>query len=63
MLDDDTLRRVCKINEELNLKLPNVEVGISWKPKKFEFDNMFSYGENNVVDFSNMIGSMGFIRK
>ena len=61
VLDDDTLRRVCKINEELNLKLPNVEVGrnISWKPKKFEFDNMFSYGENNVVDFSNMIGSMG----
>ena len=61
MLDDDTLRRVCKINEELNLKLPNVEVGrnISWKPKKFEFDNMFSYGENNVVDFSNMVGSMG----
>ena len=61
VLDDDTLKRVCKINEELNLKLPNVEVGrnISWKPKKFEFDNMFSYGENNVVDFSNMIGSMG----
>ena len=61
VLDDDTLRRVCKINEELNLKLPNVEVGrnISWKPKKFEFDNMFSYGEDNVVDFSNMIGSMG----
>ena len=61
VLDDDTLRRVCKINEELNLKLPNVEVGrnISWKPKKFEFDNMFSYGENNVVDFSNMVGSMG----
>jgi len=61
VLDDDTLKRVCKINEELNLKLPNVEVGrnISWKPKKFEFDNMFSYGEKNVVDFSNMIGSMG----
>jgi len=61
VLDDDTLRRVCKINEELNLKLPNVEVGrnISWKPKKFEFNNMFSYGEDNVVDFSNMIGSMG----
>ena len=61
VLDDDTLRRVCKINEMLNLKLPNVEVGrnISWKPKKFEFDNMFSYGEDNIVDFSNMVGSMG----
>ena len=50
MLDDDTLRRVCKINERWNLKLPNVEVGrnISWKPKKFEFDNMLKVTEKTM---------------
>jgi DNA repair exonuclease SbcCD ATPase subunit len=30
-----------------------------WTPKKFEFSNMFSYGENNVVDFSKMNGIIG----
>ena len=27
--------------------------------KKFEFDNMFSYGENNVVDFTKLNGIIG----
>ena len=32
---------------------------IIWKPKTFEFSNMFSYGTNNVVDFSQMKGAYG----
>ena len=30
-----------------------------WKPKKFEFGNMFEHGDGNVIDFSNMKGVMG----
>ena len=45
----------------MNKLLPDVEIGrnISWKPKRFEFSNMFSYGENNVINFDDMKGATG----
>ena len=60
-VDDDTLIDIKKINEELNGRLPEEEVnrGVVWHIKKFEFDNMFSYGENNVVDFTKLTGIVG----
>ena len=60
-VDENTLIDIKKINEELNVKLPedNVNRGITWDVKKFEFDNMFSYGENNVVDFTKLNGIVG----
>ncbi len=61
IIDDSILKRVRNINRDLNKLLPDVEIGrnISWKPKRFEFSNMFSYGENNVVNFDNMKGATG----
>ena len=46
-VDDDSLLDIKKINEELNGRLPEDDVnrGVTWHLKKFEFDNMFSYGE------------------
>ena len=32
---------------------------IRWKPKTFVFDNMFSYGEDNVIDFTKMHNVVG----
>ena len=60
-VDEDTLIDIKKINEELNALLPeeNVNRGVTWQVKKFEFDNMFSYGENNVVDFTKLNGIIG----
>jgi len=60
-VDEDTLVDIKKINEELNALLPeeNVNRGVTWQVKKFEFDNMFSYGENNVVDFTKLNGIIG----
>ena len=60
-IDDETLLDIKKINEELNSRLPedNVNRGVVWHLKKFEFDNMFSYGENNVVDFTKLNGIIG----
>jgi DNA repair exonuclease SbcCD ATPase subunit/DNA repair exonuclease SbcCD nuclease subunit len=44
------------INRTINSKLPAVESvrHMTWHPVRFEFDNMFSYGEGNVVDFTNL---------
>jgi len=60
-VDDGTLIDIKKINEELNDRLPedNINRGVTWKVKKFEFDNMFSYGEDNVVDFTKLSGIVG----
>jgi len=61
MIDDSILTRIRNINRDLNKLLPDVEIGrnINWKPKKFEFSNMFSYGENNVIEFDKMKGAIG----
>ena len=61
VLDDDTIKTVKKINKELNSTIPQVDMfrNLTWKPMKFEFSNMFSYGKGNSVDFSNMKGAYG----
>jgi DNA repair exonuclease SbcCD ATPase subunit/DNA repair exonuclease SbcCD nuclease subunit len=44
------------INRTINSKLPAVESvrHMTWHPIQFEFDNMFSYGEGNIVNFESM---------
>lgn len=61
LIDDETLDGIRHVNRSVNSGLPKLEINrnISWIPKKFEFSNMFSYGENNVIDFSNMRGVYG----
>ena len=51
--ESDAIRH---INRTINSKLPAVESvrHMTWHPIQFEFDNMFSYGEGNVVNFENM---------
>jgi len=60
-LDDELLDTVRHINRIVHSKLPTNTLtrNITWSPKKFEFSNMFSYGEDNEMDFTNMIGSYG----
>lgn len=59
--DEDDLIDVKEVNEYLQGKLIKSDVArnLLWKIKKFEFSNMFSYGENNVVDFSKLNGIVG----
>ena len=44
------------INRTINSKLPAVESirHTTWHPISFEFDNMFSYGEGNIIQFDNL---------
>lgn len=61
VVDDEQIKTALDINKEVNDKLVVKEVlrNCIWKPKKFEFGNMFSYGDGNVVDFTNMKSVMG----
>ena len=61
IVDDETLVKIKNINESLNQNLPEEEVyrNVNWKIKKFEWSNMFSYGEDNIVDFTKLNGIIG----
>jgi len=60
-LDDQSVKDICEINKIVNDGLPKSEVPRNsiWIPKTFEFSNMFSYGKDNFIDFSNMSGTYG----
>jgi DNA repair exonuclease SbcCD ATPase subunit len=49
------------INRDINSRIVQEEIhrNIHWKPIKFTFSNMFSYGEDNKIDFSKVSGLMG----
>ena len=60
VLDDSTIEKIIEINNQTNAKVVHDEAdNILWIPKLFEFDNMFSYGEGNKVDFSKANGVLG----
>jgi len=60
-IPDTVMSRIFEINEIYNQSIDRDKIvrNIRWKPKKFEFSNMFSYGENNVIDFSDMKDVVG----
>lgn len=59
--EDEILDGVRHINRIINSKLQSADIpkNITYNLMKFEFSNMFSYGENNVIDFSQMNGIYG----
>ncbi len=61
IVDDETMIKIKDIIKELNQVIPDADVqrNISWKLKKFEFSNLFSYGEDNIVDFTKLNGMIG----
>lgn len=60
-IKDEDLLTVLEINEHVNKSLKKNEVprNSMWIPKRFEFENMFSYGKDNYVDFTDMKGVYG----
>jgi DNA repair exonuclease SbcCD ATPase subunit len=60
-IDPDIIAKSLEINKKLNqeLQTPDIARSVVWKPKKFTFSNMFSYGEDNEIDFSTKSGTCG----
>jgi len=59
--DIDIIEDIYAINRDLNSQLDEntIAKNVNWKPKKFAFSNMFSYGEKNTIDFTDMKGIYG----
>jgi DNA repair exonuclease SbcCD nuclease subunit len=53
--------RIRGLNRALNKRVARETVvrHVVWRPKRFEFSNMFSYGPDNVIDFTTMQGVYG----
>jgi DNA repair exonuclease SbcCD ATPase subunit/DNA repair exonuclease SbcCD nuclease subunit len=60
-LSDEILSGIQHVNRTVNSSLSSTVQprNKTWVPKKFEFSNMFSYGANNVIDFTNLKGING----
>jgi DNA repair exonuclease SbcCD ATPase subunit len=60
-VDKKDLAELENINRDVNSRIVHEDTlrNIQWKPIRFEFSNMFSYGEDNKIDFSKLNGLMG----
>jgi hypothetical protein len=52
---------ILRINRDNNSTIKKDEFArnLKWKPLRFEWDNMFKYGEGNSIDFTQMSGVYG----
>jgi DNA repair exonuclease SbcCD ATPase subunit len=59
-VSEEVLQSIRSINRELNSEVKKWENrSLNWKLKRFEFSNMFSYGEGNAIDFTQANGIIG----
>ena len=61
VVDKELMGRIHELNDDLNgrISAEDLSRNVRWKPLVFEFSNMFSYGEGNVIDFDSMNGVHG----
>ena len=65
-VDDDTLDMVYKLNKRYNTSAESEEEvlrNINWRLKSLNWSNLFNYGMDNSVNFSNMNGLVGVFGK
>ena len=60
-ISNEMFDKIFEINKHYNQHIDRDKLArnIRWKPKTLEFSNMFSYGENNIIDFSKMKNTIG----
>ncbi len=60
-VSDELINQCYKINKKMNGLISHSDQSrnIHWKPLTFSYSNLFSYGEDNFIDFTNMSGTYG----
>lgn len=65
-VDEDTLDEVYDLNRKYNTAAEEEEEvsrNVNWKLNKFEWDNLFNYGESNAINFDRLNGTVGIFGK
>jgi len=63
---ESVMRKVLELNQKFNTMVEQKEDtfrNINWSLKKMEWDNLFNYGDGNVVDFAKLNGVVGIFGK
>jgi len=64
--DDELMERVLNLNLKYNKiaeESEEVSRNINWSLRSIEWDNLFNYGEGNVINFDNLDGIIGIFGK
>ena len=65
-INEKTLNEVYSLNAKYNTLAESDEEttrNVSWKIKKFKWNNLFNYGEDNELDFAKLAGTVGIFGK
>jgi len=63
---EEMLERVYELNRKYNSQIEETEEitrNVNWNINRFEWDNLFNYGEDNSIDFTNLHGIVGIFGK
>lgn len=57
----ETIERIISINTNIRAQVSNEDIfsGLRWNIDTIEFNNVFSFGENNTLNFKNLHGLIG----
>jgi len=65
-VDSNTLEQIFELNRKYNKQVEEEEEvtrNINWSLRRFEWSNLFNYGEGNYIDFSQLEGVIGILGK
>ena len=65
-LNDSVMDKILELNDKYNLMAEEKEEvlrNVNWKLQQFTFDNLFNYGEDNIIDFAKLNGIVGIFGK
>ncbi len=63
---EETIQKVYELNRKYNSHIEeneDVARNVNWNINRFEWENLFNYGEDNVLDFTNLNGIVGIFGK
>jgi len=63
---EEIVQKVFELNRKYNSKIEETEEvtrNINWTINRFEWDNLFNYGEGNSIDFTHLNGIVGIFGK
>tara|TARA_B100000287_G_scaffold218566_1_gene206112 strand:- start:1285 stop:4452 length:3168 start_codon:yes stop_codon:yes gene_type:complete len=65
-LSEEEIENVYKLNKKYNdavTQTDDVSRNVNWKLERIKWDNLFNYGEDNEINFSNLSGIVGIFGK
>ena len=65
-VEEDTFKEINALNKKYNIvaeQSEEVTRNVKWRLKKFKWDNLFNYGQQNEINFSKLRGTVGIFGK